>query len=269
VSDPLARTALERSTARQADRRVVMVASADAEPSLTDVVTNLASVCADTGQRVALVSTAGLESPAESDLPQAAPLWWKHWPAPGNGASSRVEEERDRLLNGSVRPADVEHLLGETGVPRVSRLDLRSFVGHPAQVVIRVPEVIAALTEVVDVVFLEVPLYLSVHYGEGLTPLADVVLVVAERETSTITEMRRLKAALKRLDAPVVGMVLTEGGLQMFDWGPVESEYETPAERPSGALDPTEQIPISESTGASSARTMDEFSVVEHSRREG
>ena len=51
-------------------------------------------------------------------------------------------------------------LLGETGVPGVSRLDLRYFVGHPAQVVIRVPEVLAALRPIMDVVFLEVPSYL-------------------------------------------------------------------------------------------------------------
>lgn len=245
-----------------------MVASADAEPSLSDVVTNLASVCADTGQRVALVSTDGLESaPGEGELAEPAPLWWKHWPTPGNGAGPRIDNERNRLQHDPIRPADVEYLLGDTGVPNVSRLDLRYFVGHPAQVVIRVPEVIAALLEIVDVVFVEVPRYLSVHYGEGLTPLADVVLVVAERETSTITEIRRLKAALKRLDAPVVGMALTEGGLQMYDWGRVDSEFEATTEHQGPALDPTEQIPISEA--ASVARPpLDEFSMVEHSRRE-
>ena len=61
-------------------------------------------------------------------------------------------------------------LLGEADLPGVSPLDLRYFVGHPAQVVVRVPEVLTALREVVDVVFLEVPSYLSVHHGAGLTP---------------------------------------------------------------------------------------------------
>ena len=55
--------ALERGSPGYADRRVVMVASAGVEPSLADVVTNLATVCAEIGQRVALVSTAGLASP--------------------------------------------------------------------------------------------------------------------------------------------------------------------------------------------------------------
>ena len=53
---------LEPSSALYADRRVVMVVSAGAEPSLPDVVINLATVCAETGQRVALISTSGLAS---------------------------------------------------------------------------------------------------------------------------------------------------------------------------------------------------------------
>jgi len=157
VSEPVAQPALGRSLALGAERRVVMVASAGAEPSLDDVVTNLATVCAQIGQRVALLSTAGLASPgAEAELPQSTPLWWKQWPSPGNGAELPTEEERGSLLSGPLKPTDVENLLGETGVPGVSRLDLRYFVGHPVQVVIRVPEVLAALREVVDVVFLDV-----------------------------------------------------------------------------------------------------------------
>ena len=122
-----------------------MVTSAGAEASLPDVVTNLATVCAETGQRVALLSTAGLASPGmESELPQSTPMWWNQWPSPGNGDALPVEENRSRLLSGSLNPTDVEPLFGETGVPGVSRLDLRYFVGHPAQVVIRAPEVLAA-----------------------------------------------------------------------------------------------------------------------------
>ena len=45
-----------------------MVTSPGPEPSLGDVALNLATVCAETGQRVALVSTSGLASPADSEL---------------------------------------------------------------------------------------------------------------------------------------------------------------------------------------------------------
>ena len=245
-----------------------MVTSAGAEASLPDVVTNLATVCAETGQRVALLSTAGLASPGmESELPQSTPMWWNQWPSPGNGDALPVEENRSRLLSGSLNPTDVEPLFGETGVPGVSRLDLRYFVGHPAQVVIRAPEVLAALRQIVDVVFLEIPSYLSVHHGEGLTPLADVVLVVAERETTTVDDMRQISAALNHLEAPVVGMALTEGGLEIYDWGRVDTEPKTDRELPIDERDPTEQIPITESAGVAPV-PLEELPVVEHAPRE-
>jgi hypothetical protein len=247
-----------------------MIASADREPSLADVVTKLATVCAEVGQRVALVSTAGLASIAmDSEMPQPPRLWWEHWPTPGKGTVLPIAEERIRLQTGSLNPTDVERLLGETGVPGVSRLDLRYFVGHPAQVVIRVPEVLAALRQIVDVVILEVPSYLSVHHGEGLTPLADAVLVVAEREATTLDEMRRISAALRRLDAPVVGMALTEGTLEIYDWAPVDSELEQADKQPSRGLDPTQQIPVSDSAAVTPRRPFDGLPVVKHAPLDG
>ena len=91
----------------------------------------------------------------------------------------------------------------------MSFLDLKHFVAHTTQVVIRVPEVLDALREVVDVVILEVPSFLSVHHGQGLAPLADLVLVVGERRLTTMDQLRSTSAVLKRLGAPVVGMALT------------------------------------------------------------
>jgi hypothetical protein len=272
VREPVPPAALERSPAGSPDRRVVMVASAEEEPSLADVVTNLATVCSEIGQRVALVSTAGLESPEPGPpLPQSSHSWWKQWPSHGRANGRAIEEERERLLSGPLDAADVEDRLGETGIPRVSRLDLRYFIGNPVQVVIRVPEVLAALLQVVDVVFLEVPSYLTVHYGQGLTPLADVVLVVAEREKTTLSDMRRVSAAFRHLGAPVVGMALTEGGLEVYDWGHEETELETGDDEAEDVRDPTQQLPISGPTGFGVAPTfdeLDELSVVEPAPRE-
>jgi hypothetical protein len=270
VSDPVAQPAFDPRPAQHSGRRVVMVASAGPEPTLADVAINLATVCAEIGQRVVLVSTAGLASPGDdSELPQSTPLWWKEWPSPGNVAGLPTRAERGSLLTGPVSPDDVEDLLGDTGVPGVSRLDLRHFVGHPVQVVVRFPEVLAALRQIVDVVILEVPSYLSVHYGEGLTPLADVVLVVGERETTTLDQMRRTSAALRHLEAPVVGMALTRGRSESYDWGLVDAELEWADEL--GTADeernPTKQMPISESAGVAPAPPLDGLSVVEHSPR--
>jgi hypothetical protein len=247
----------------------VMVASAEEEPSLADVVTNLATVCAEIGQRVALVSTAGLaSSEVDSELPQSTPSWWKHWPSPGNSNGLAIEEELARLLTGTLNATDVEHLLVETGVPGVSRLDLRYFVGHPAQVVVRFPEVLGALLQIVDVVFLEVPSYLTVHHGQGLTSLADVVLVVAERETTTLNDMRQISARLRHLGAPVVGMALTAGGLEIYDWSRVDAELQAADVWPSEERDPTEQLSISGPAGVAPAPPIDELSSVEFAPRE-
>lgn len=264
MSEPVARTSAGREFAGLSDRRVVMVVAAEVEPSLADVVTNLSSVCSEVGQRVVLISTDGLASAgAGSELPQT-PMWWKQFPTQGNGTPYSPEGERSSLLRGPLNPTDVENLLGETGIPGVWRLDLRYFVGHPTQVVIRVPEVLAALKEIVDVVFLEVPSFLSIHHGEGLTPFADVVLVVAERETTTTDDMHRLSAVLRRLRAPVVGMALTDGGLEVYDWGRVDAELQAGHELAADEREPTQQIPISKSADDAAAARRDELPVVEH-----
>ncbi len=215
-------------------RRVLMVTSPGIEPTLSEVATNLATVCAETGQQVAIVTTAGLASPVEAGVEAEAeavkvqttgPLWWRNWPGQPGEVATSLEEERVRMVWGPLDPSDLESLLGDTGIPGVYRLDLRYFVANPAQVVVRMPDVLAALREVVDVVILEVPSFTSVHHGEGLAPLTDVVLVVAERETTTVEQVRRTSATLRKLGAPVVGMALT-GGLTHTDlWG-AESEFE-------------------------------------------
>jgi len=247
--------------ARHAARNVVMITSPGAEPSLEDVALKLATVCAEVGQRVALVSTSGLGAPADTDLPRTTPLWWKSWPSPRRDDTSSDGPENP-LLSGPLNPGDVDDLLGETSVSGVFRLDVRYFVGHPGQVVVRMPDVLAALRQIVDVVILEVPSYLSVHHGEGLTPLADVVLVVAERETTTVNEARRTSATLKRLGAPVVGMALTDGPpLESYIWG-FDSELE-PADEGRGR-DTTEQLPVVEPADVAPAQPQDDGFVVQH-----
>ena len=84
------------------------------------------------------------------------------------------------------------------------------------------------MREVVDVVILEVPSFLSVHHGQGLAPLADLVLVVGERRLTTMDELRKTSAVLKRLGAPVVGMALTSPSDRDDDEDEDEDEDERP-----------------------------------------
>jgi Mrp family chromosome partitioning ATPase len=198
VHQPLPVPSLDLTPARHAARSVVMVTSPGSEPTRAAVAVNLASVCAEIGQRVVIVTTDDIEAHVdERELPRIlAPL---------------TDDERDRRLTGPLRPDDVQDRLEDTSVPGVSFLALQHFVAHTSQVVIRIPEVLDALRDVVDVVILDVPSFLSVHHGQGLAPLADLVLIVGERRLTTTDELRRTSAVLRRLGAPVVGMALTTG----------------------------------------------------------
>jgi Mrp family chromosome partitioning ATPase len=181
-----------------------MVTSPGSEPTRAAVAVNLATVCAEIGQRVVIVTTDGIGALVDGLEPprSAGPL---------------TDDERDRRLNGPLRPDDIQDLLEDTSVPGVSFLALQHFVLHATQVVIRVPEVLDELRDIVDVVILEVPSFLSVHHGQGLAPLADLVLVVGERGLTTTDELRRTSAVLKRLGAPVVGMALTNASVRDDD----------------------------------------------------
>ena len=263
--------------ATNGSRRVVLVTSPGTEPSLAHVVINLAGVCADVGQRVAIVGTEGLAVPEDaSEFPQSTDLTLRNWPSRPAG------EAGTNLLAGPLSPSDVEDLLGETGVPGVSRLDLRYFVGHPAQVVVRAPEVLIALKQLVDVVILEVPSYLSVHYGEGLTPFADVVLMVGERQTTSLKEVRGTSAALRRLGAPVVGMALTRAQGRTFAWGrdsefdaedselyprdelDAQDEFDSKDGQLYEDRDPTEEVPVTESATAVLAAPLESGLLTDH-----
>jgi Mrp family chromosome partitioning ATPase len=204
VNPPLRMPSLELTPGRHLARRsVVMVASPGSESTRAAVVFNLATVCAEIGQRVAVVSTAGVE--VDGVGPNSPKMV---------GPST---QEPDRRLTQPLQPADVQEFFENTSVPGVSLLDLQHFVGHPTQVVVRVPEVLYALRDVVDVVILDVPSFLTVHHGQGLAPLADVVLVVGERRVTTLDELRSMSAILKRLGAPVVGVALTAEAAEAND----------------------------------------------------
>jgi hypothetical protein len=72
--------------------------------------------------------------------------------------------------------------------------------------------------------------------------LADAVLVVGERDSTKVDELRRTRAALTRLAAPVVGVVLT-GETQTEDLWDVESEDDSVDEE---TLNDTEQLHVGE-----------------------
>lgn len=172
-------------------RKVLMVVSPSTESTRPQVAANLAAAYAEAGQRVVVLGTGELGA----------------GPPRGSG----------RTLSGEITPEDVEARLEASWVDRVFRLDLRHFIENSGQLVLRMPAVLHAARAVSDVIIIEAPPLLAVHHVEALSQLVDVVLVVGECGTTTFTEARRSGDLLRRMAAPVLGVVLTNVRLQYRD----------------------------------------------------
>ncbi len=175
------------------DRRVVLVVSAGDEPSRPYVAANLAAIYAEAGERVVVISTGEVDTRSN-----------------GDGAS----------VNGSIRPEDVQAKLEPSRLEHVSRLSLKPFVTTSGQLVSRMPAIFEAVRPLTDVVIVEVPPILAVHHAEALVRCVDVVLVVAECRFTTFNHARRGGDLLRRMGAPVLGIVLTGTRLDRSDIQP-------------------------------------------------
>jgi Mrp family chromosome partitioning ATPase/capsular polysaccharide biosynthesis protein len=164
-------------------RQVLLVVSAANEVSRPMAAANLGATYAEAGQRVIVIST--------DDIPSGF--------VPETGL--------DQVP--SFGPADLAVQLQASSLPNVSRLSLRPFVSGSGQLVNRAPALFAAARELADVVIVETPGVLAVHHAEALVHAVDVVLVVGECATTTMDEARRTSEVLRRLGAPVLGVVLT------------------------------------------------------------
>jgi Mrp family chromosome partitioning ATPase len=172
-------------------RKVLMVVSPSTESTRPQVAANLAAAYAEAGERVVVLGTGELGA----------------GPIRGSG----------RTLSGQITPEDVEARLEASWVDRVFRLDLRHFIENSGQLVLRMPAVMQATRAVSDVIIIEAPPLLAVHHVEALSQMVDVVLVVGECGTTTFTEARRSGDLLRRMAAPVLGVVLTNVRLQYRD----------------------------------------------------
>jgi Mrp family chromosome partitioning ATPase len=172
-------------------RQVVMVASASDESTRPQVAANLAATYAEAGERVVVIGTGQLGA----------------GPVSGQG----------RTLTGEIRPEDVEVRLEPSWVDRVLRLNLRHFIENSGQLVTRMPAVLEATRPLADVIIVEAPAMLAVHHVEALARSVDVVLVVGECGTTTFDQAHRSGDLLRRMEAPVLGVVLTNVRLKPRD----------------------------------------------------
>ena len=168
------------------ERHVVLVASPGGEETRPSVAANLAAVYAEAGQRVIIASTA--------DLGVGQPAVMGH---------SEV------LLSGDIHPVDVEARLQPTRVDNVARLPFTMFLRNSGQLVSRGKELLDTARSVSDVIIVETPGLLSVHHAEALSHAVDAIVVVGECGTTRIADAKKASDLLRRIGAPILGVVLT------------------------------------------------------------
>ena len=183
------------------NRHVVLVVSADDEPTRPVVAANLAAVYAEADQRVIVVNT--------SDV----------------GIGRPVVMSPVGLFTGEIRPVDIEARLERTRVDNVLRLPLTLFLQNSGQLVTRGRELLDAARSVSDVIIVQAPSLLAVHHAEALSHSVDVVVVVGECGKTRIGEAKRAAELLRRIGAPVLGVVLTN----VRPTGPAKSRRPTMA----------------------------------------
>jgi Mrp family chromosome partitioning ATPase/capsular polysaccharide biosynthesis protein len=164
-------------------RQVVLIVSPSREETRPIVAVNLCATYAEAGQKVIVIST---------DDVGAGPSYF-------DGGQQA----------GVVGPTDVAAHLQPSSLANVSRLSFRHFVSNSGQLVTRAPEVLRAARQLADVIVVESPPFLESHHGEALVHAVDVVLLLTESRTTTLDQGKRTGNLLRRIGAPVLGVVLT------------------------------------------------------------
>jgi hypothetical protein len=186
--------ALQHDTGAHAHTRhrggyAVLVTSARDEPARSFVAVNLAAVFADTGHRVMVVTTRGLQDgPAE------------------NGARAGS--------GGAVDPPSARDLVAHalpSRIPSVSSLALGELFTTSDELLGGFDAFVDAATEVVDLVVFEAPL-LSGRLGHLLLSAVDLSVVVCESgRTAAEDGFESQRALTEDVFLPVLGLVLAHG----------------------------------------------------------
>ena len=163
-------------------RQVVLVVSPGEEVARPVVVANLAASYARAGLRVLVMSSL--------DVRMSEVV----------GTTTDSQDVTSVDLAVRMRPTLVEN---------VSSVSMSEFVGNSAQLVLRAPGIIRAARELADVVIVEAPSLLAYHDAEALSSAVDVVLVVGDCMETKLERAKRAGELLRRMNAPVLGVVLT------------------------------------------------------------
>jgi len=172
-------------------RQVILIVSPGMESSRSMVVANLAASYAEADQRVVVITAQDLHGPGRHD--------------------------GRNFVNGQVHSADVKAKLEPTSHRGVALLSLSHFIDHSGQLVTRTPAIIDAVRELADAIVVEAPSQLAYHDAEALTPTADIVLVVGECGETTFDNASKTGEIMRRIGAPVLGVVLTNVPIRSND----------------------------------------------------
>jgi polysaccharide biosynthesis transport protein len=171
-------------------RQVILVVSPGTEGTRPHVAANLAAIYAEAEQSVVVISTGSLDV--------------------GFGPTNES-------FSGDIGERDVEAQLEPSILQYVRRLPLSPFMTKSGQLANRAPAILTAARSLSDVVIVEVPPLLALHHAEALMHVVDVVLVVAESKFTTFDDARHAGDLLRRMGAPVLGVVLTNVPLNQRD----------------------------------------------------
>ena len=225
-TDPYADTLLaapaEPYSPPEADSRaVILVVSPGTEASRPRVVANLGATYAESGQRVIIVSTGDIDS--------------------GVPAASEVS------YSGPVGPDDVQSHLQPSSIANLSMLSLRPFVKNSGQLVNRAAPSSTRPARSRTWCSSRPRRSSSSHHGEALAHAVDVVLVVGECGATTFADADETGVQLRRIGAPVLGVVFTEVPIDKADkrqpTGPATGSEGSATAAPIESPSPTDQIP--------------------------
>lgn len=196
---------------------VVMVASAVPEEGKTTTAANLATVLAETGRKVLLVNC--------------------DFRRPAVHRFFGLRDEPGRAQRTPVAGVQVV-----TNVPGAD---------NPAMVVTRQRQVVEQARGRVDVLILDTAPMLSTNDALDLLPCVDSVVLVARTDVTAVPAARRAMETLERVEAPVLGLVLTD--VADRDRGAYGYAYDVPAAVES-AIAPDDEQPLAWASAEEASR---------------
>jgi Mrp family chromosome partitioning ATPase len=128
-----------------------------------------------------------------------------------------VRGTQGRGSTGEITPKYIEEQLRPSRFNNVFTLPLDQFVDNRVQLITRAPAIFEAARHSADVVIVEAPSILAFHDAEAVAPCVDVVLVVGDCYSTTSEGASRTGDLLRRIGAPVLGVVLTNVHLRARD----------------------------------------------------